>query len=58
MGQLIGNLLTTDPDNVVKKVQTFTYELISNQDGRFQILENQLQVHSFYCLYIFLKFFV
>ncbi|XP_062574138.1 protocadherin Fat 4-like [Saccostrea cucullata] len=43
-GEVIGQLLTTDPDNRRAQTQTFTYIMLSNQDSRFKIVGNQLQI--------------
>ena len=38
-----------DPDNSVDLVQTFTYKLIDDAKGRFEIKGNKLQVLAVYC---------
>lgn len=53
---MIGTFHTTDPDNKKTDVQTFTYELVTSQEGRFRIVGNQLQVTSVLLFYSKLKF--
>ncbi|XP_061173276.1 protocadherin Fat 4-like [Saccostrea echinata] len=43
-GEMIGQLLTTDPDNRNADIQTFTYTILTNHEGRFKIVGNQLQI--------------
>ncbi|XP_052104048.1 protocadherin Fat 4-like isoform X4 [Mytilus californianus] len=43
-GVLVGNLTTVDPDNSGQIIQTFTYQLIDDGQGRFEIKGNTLQV--------------
>lgn len=41
---MVSNLTTVDPDNSGQIIQTFTYHLIDDGQGRFKIHGNTLQV--------------